>query len=70
MRKKLMKTGCKVVFTSAFNLKSTLCSYKSKIVKERLPVVYQLRCNYGEQNSGETSTKKIACEEDKNHQMP
>lgn len=65
VKKELKKTRCKVVFKSASNLKSILCNQfcnQSKLLKNGYPGVYQLGCNCGEQDIGETSTN--------NHQEP
>ena len=47
IRKKLRKTGCKVIFTSAAKLKNILCNNKSKLLPNSYPGVFELSCDCG-----------------------
>ena len=54
IRKKLRKTGCKVILTSATKLKNILCNKKSKLLPNSYPGVYKLSCDCGRKYIGET----------------
>ena len=47
IRKELRKTGCKVISTSAANLKNILCNSKSKLLPNSYPGVCELSCDVG-----------------------
>ena len=61
-------TGCKVIFASAAKQKSLLHSNKRKLLPNRYPGLYELSCDCGEKNIGETKklvlTRSIEDEED------
>ena len=45
IRKKLRKTRCKVIFTSAAKLRNILCNNKSKLILNSCPSVNELSCD-------------------------
>ena len=57
--KKLQKTGCKVIFTSATKLKNILCNNKSKLLPNSYPGVYELSHDCGGKYIGETKKRVL-----------
>ena len=79
IKKKIRKTGCRVIFTSAAKLKNILCNNESKLLPNSYPGVYRLSCDCGggiyyrnKKNAcslNQLNTKKIAWQENEKHRV-
>ena len=55
VRRKLRKTGCQIIFTSAAKLKNILCYNKDKLLPNSYPGVYEWSSDFGRKYIGKAN---------------